>query len=87
MVKALLDGPSETLVLLWVIVLQCDLQLHRFGELAFLRLGGILQDIVNGFTQRVSVDLTGKQHLINNNYGARVISNIAYSPKNQILGM
>lgn len=33
-----LDSPTETLVLLWVIVLQADLKLNGFGKLTLLGL-------------------------------------------------
>lgn len=47
-----LDGAAETLVLLWIVVLESDLQFHGFEEVAFLirRLG---QQLVDAFVENV----------------------------------
>ena len=47
-----LDGSAETLVLLWIVILESDLQFHGLEEVAFLvsRLG---QQLVDAFVQNV----------------------------------
>ena len=52
-----LDGASKTLVLLGIIVLEGDLQLHRLCELPLLVLA-TLQQRVDGFAYGVPVELT-----------------------------
>lgn len=38
-----LHGPGETLVTLGIVVLEADLELDSFEEVAFLLIGGVLQ--------------------------------------------
>lgn len=48
-----LDGAGETLVLLGIVVLQTDLQLHGFQE-ATLLLGGGVQEAINTLIQGIA---------------------------------
>merc|ERR1719312_1301454 len=52
-----LDGSGETLILLGIIVLEADLEVHSLGELPLLVLA-VLEDSVHSLIQSVTGDLT-----------------------------
>merc|ERR1719378_83609 len=52
-----LDGSGETLVLLWIVILEADLEVHGLGELPLLVLA-VLEDSVDTLIQSVTGDLT-----------------------------
>lgn len=53
-------GTTETLILLWVIVLQPNLQLHCFSELPLLRFG-ICPDLGDGLLQCFTLQFTDEK--------------------------
>ena len=53
----ILDGSGETLVLLWIVVLEADLEVNSLGELPLLVLA-VLEDSVDTLIQSVTGDLT-----------------------------
>ena len=63
--QGILDSSRETLVLLGIIILQVDLKFNRLCELSLFGIQSILQDIVDGLAERVSVDLRPGIMIIN----------------------
>lgn len=55
-----LDGSAETLVLLWIVVLETDLEFNAFQEVAFL-VGRTLQQFVDAFVENVLRDFRAKK--------------------------
>ena len=53
----ILDGSGETLVLLWIVVLEADLEVNSLGELSLLVLA-VLEDSVDTLIKSVTRDLT-----------------------------
>ena len=53
----ILDGSGETLVLLWIVVLEADLEVNSLGELPLLVLA-VLEDSVDTLIKSVTGDLT-----------------------------
>lgn len=62
-----LHRSTETLIFLWVIVLQTNLELNCLHELALLLLG-VSNNLGNGFPQHITLKLTAAQnHKLNTN--------------------
>lgn len=55
----ILDGAAETLVLLWIVVLESDLEFHRLEKVALL-VGRALQQLVDALVQDFFRDLRPK---------------------------
>ena len=53
----ILDGAGETLVLLGVVVLEANLEVHRFNELPLL-LGAALEHVLDALVELVTRHLT-----------------------------
>ena len=56
-----LDGATETLISLRIVVLETDLQFNSFQELSLL-LGGLFEHVVHALEQRVLRDLRVDDH-------------------------
>ena len=59
--RDLLDGAGEALVLLGVVVLEADLQVHGLHELALLGLLGVLEHLLHALVQGLLGHLAGME--------------------------